>query len=122
MTWPRNKYPRSKGGLARDKLKKTARWRRKSKAFLEAHPLCRCPHCTGGRAQARPSNIVHHVKSPIVGDRVDHGLFWDQANWLAMNKGCHDTFAQSAEKGGHGFMKGNDEAGYPLNPAHHWYA
>ena len=59
------------------------RWRRASKQFLEAHPLCE--EC---RRQGRytKATVVDH----IVPHRGDMKLFWDRSNWQALCKRCHD--------------------------------
>ena len=60
-----------------------SRWRRARKAFLRRHPLCgRCREVGGLEA----STVVDH----IVPHRGDHSLFWDEANWAALCKRCHD--------------------------------
>lgn len=59
------------------------RWRREAKRFLQVHPLCE--ECLkAGRAV--PATVVDH----IVPYRGDQKLFWDQTNWQALCKKCHD--------------------------------
>ena len=60
------------------------RWRRVRAAFLAQHPLC-----AACRAQGRvvPATVVDH----IVPHRGDQTLFWDEANWAALCKPCHDS-------------------------------
>lgn len=56
----------------------TSKWRRVSKAYLRAHPLCaKC---------GRPATVVDHIR-PHRGDKV---LFWDKSNWQSLCKPCHD--------------------------------
>jgi len=62
------------------------RWQAASKAFLQAHPLCQCPDCDDGRKRVTPSTVVDHR----IPHRGDQRLFWDQSNWTAMAKPCHD--------------------------------
>jgi 5-methylcytosine-specific restriction protein A len=64
----------------------TARWAKESKAFIRAHPLCQCELCQEGKIRVLPSQVTDHDK-PHKGDPV---LFWDQTNWRALNKRCHD--------------------------------
>ena len=65
----------------------TYRWQKASKAFLRAHPLCQCPDCDEGRIRATLSQVVdHHIPH-----RGDLELFWDQSNWRALAKPCHDS-------------------------------
>ena len=66
------------------------RWHKARKQFLKQHPLCECEECT--RLQRLlPANVVHH----IIDHKGDYNLFWDQSNWLAMNKVCHDKHTRS---------------------------
>jgi 5-methylcytosine-specific restriction enzyme A len=60
-----------------------ARWRRARRSYLARHPLCvRC--LVQGRVV--PATVVDHVVPHRGGQR----LFWDQANWAALCKRCHD--------------------------------
>lgn len=60
-----------------------ARWRKASKAFLRANPLCvRCV----AEGKYVKATVVDHV----ISHRGDERLFWDQGNWQAMCKQCHD--------------------------------
>jgi len=70
------------------------RWRKESKLFLQAHPLCAC--CKNqGRLTA--ATVVDH-KIPHKGNKV---LFWDKGNWQPLCKQCHDKKTAS-EDGGFG--------------------
>ncbi|KAA1015961.1 HNH endonuclease [Paraburkholderia panacisoli] len=62
-----------------------AAWRRARAAFLRLHPVCECDEC---RAQHRllPASVVDHR----VPHRGDMRVFWDQSNWQALAKRCHD--------------------------------
>ena len=60
------------------------RWRRVSKAFLRAHPLCVACEAEG---KLTPATVVDH----IVPHRGDRKLFWDESNWQGLCKRCHDT-------------------------------
>jgi 5-methylcytosine-specific restriction enzyme A len=67
-----------------------AHWRRARAAYLARHPLCvLCK--AAGRLQA--ATVVDHV----VPHRNDPLLFWDEANWAALCKPCHD--AKTAREG-----------------------
>ena len=60
-----------------------ARWRKVSKAFLRANPLCvRCMK----EGKYVKATVVDHV----IPHRGDERLFWDQGNWQALCKQCHD--------------------------------
>lgn len=66
------------------------RWRRARKLFLAEHPWC-AQHEREGRYV--PATVVDHV----IPHRGDHGLFWDEGNWQALCKGCHDAKTGSGE-------------------------
>jgi 5-methylcytosine-specific restriction protein A len=61
----------------------TGRWQMASRAYLHAHPLCE--ECKRhGRLTA--ATVVDHI-TPHRGDKT---LFWDESNWQALCKSCHD--------------------------------
>jgi 5-methylcytosine-specific restriction protein A len=60
-----------------------ARWRKESKLFLRAHPMCQCKDCHG---HGKPAEVVDHV----IPHRGDRALFWSAWNWQPMAKACHD--------------------------------
>jgi hypothetical protein len=62
----------------------------------------------------RVATVVDH-RIPHNGDLA---LFWDENNWQAMAKECHDSYKQSLEKSG--YIKGADHSGMPIDPAHPW--
>lgn len=65
------------------------KWREARRLFLQRYPLCqRCLK----HGKLTPATVVDH----IVPHRGDQYLFWDQDNWQALCKGCHD------QKTGHG--------------------
>ena len=100
---------------------KSARWQRMRKAQLQQHPYCQCPHHDGKKLRADDSRYDGAVVDHKQAHREDPRLFWDTNNIQSMTKQCHDSFKQSAEKGGAGFLKGCDEQGFPLNSEHDWY-
>ena len=60
-----------------------SKWQRVSKAYLRRHPLCvRC------KAQGRftAATVVDH----IIPHRGDPHLMWNESNWQALCKSCHD--------------------------------
>jgi hypothetical protein len=66
------------------------RWKTARNLFLAAHPLCECADCDGGRKRITAATVVdHHVPH-----RGDPELFWNQSNWRAMAKACHDRKTQ----------------------------
>ncbi len=87
------------------------RWRRRSKQFLEEHPLCRMCQETG---RTRLAQVVDHK----VPHRGDPELFWDEDNWQGLCTTCHNSVKQAEEKGGG--VRGCDVHGVPLDPGHHW--
>jgi len=89
-------------------------WQKARAAFLEGHPLCQCPDCDDGRKRVRVATIVDHKKP----HRGNPDIFWDRANWQAMNKQCHDSYKQRIEKSGRVVGAGVD--GMPTDPRHHW--
>jgi 5-methylcytosine-specific restriction protein A len=56
-----------------------------SKLFLKEHPLCECDECQKHH-KLTSANVVHH----IIAHHGNQELFWDESNWMAMNKKCHD--------------------------------
>ena len=60
-----------------------ARWRKASKAFLRANPLC-------VRCKAEGKYVKATVVDHVIPHRGDERLFWDQSNWQALCKQCHD--------------------------------
>lgn len=60
-------------------------WRAARAAFLRANPLCQCADCDA-LGRLLPASVVDHIR-PHKGDKR---LFWDQSNWQALSKPCHD--------------------------------
>ena len=60
-----------------------SRWQKASKVYLRSHPLCVECMKLGRYTKA---TVVDH----IVPHRGDQKLFWDQSNWQALCKTCHD--------------------------------
>ena len=60
-----------------------SRWKVARKHFLDRHPLC--VECLKN-GKMTPATVVDH----IVPHRGDPRLFWDNANWQALCKSCHD--------------------------------
>ena len=60
------------------------------------------------------SQVTDHI-TPHKGDKQ---LMWDESNWQALCKHCHDSYKQILEKSG--YLKGNDVSGMPLDPNHSW--
>lgn len=73
-----------------------AAWRKARAHFLRAHPLCMCADCARD-SLLTVASVVDHVRP----HRGDVRLFWDQANWQALSKPCHDR-KTAREDGGFG--------------------
>ena len=78
-----------------------ARWQKARLAYLREHPLCECDGCKLAGI-IRPSEVVDHV-IPHCGDQL---LFWDERNWKAMAKSCHDRKTATSDGGFGSVRKG----------------
>lgn len=68
-----------------------ARWRRESKRFLKAHPLCvRCLE----EQRTVKATVVDH----IVPHRGNMELFWDRSNWQPLCKQHHDKKTMTEDR------------------------
>lgn len=80
---PKRPTPSAEARGSREERGYDHRWRKATKAYLNAHPLCvRC----SAQNRVAGSEVVDHI-IPHKGDR---GLFWDISNWQALCKRCHD--------------------------------
>ena len=68
-----------------------SRWRRLSRAFLRAHPLCAACQREGRYVKA---TVVDHIKP----HRGDPELFWDQDNWQPLCKHHHDVKTRTEDR------------------------
>lgn len=59
------------------------RWQKARKRYLSAHPLCE--ECMKHGLYTKATVVDH-----IVPHRGDPKLFWDENNWQALCKRCHD--------------------------------
>ena len=71
----------------------TSAWRRASKAFLIAHPLC--AECAK-HGITKPATEVDH----IIPHKGNKDLFWDQDNWQSL---CHECHSRKTVKEDGGF-------------------
>lgn len=69
-----------------------AEWRRARAEYLRRNPLCVC--CLE-QNRVTPSTVVDHIK-PHKGNMK---LFWDQTNWQALCKTCHDRKTMTEDMG-----------------------
>lgn len=60
-----------------------AKWRAARKRYLRRYPLCTECQRNG---KLIPATVVDH----ILPHRGDETLFWDESNWQALCKPCHD--------------------------------
>jgi 5-methylcytosine-specific restriction enzyme A len=60
------------------------KWQKAREVYLRDHPLCMLCHASG---TLRAASVVDH-KQPHKGDMTK---FWDQGNWQALCKRCHDS-------------------------------
>jgi 5-methylcytosine-specific restriction enzyme A len=60
-----------------------SRWRKRRKQFLQEHPLC---ESCKKRDVINAATVVDHV----IPHKGDERLFWDENNWQALCKSCHD--------------------------------
>ena len=88
------------------------RWQDARRAFLREHPLC----AICGKPLDGKTAIVDHIKP----HKGDWNLFWDQSNWQALCKRCHDSHKHRQEQGG--LIGGCDLSGMPTDPRHPWNA
>lgn len=89
------------------------KWQQASKKFLRDHPLCQCESCKEGTLRLWPSSVVDHKTPPKLKEALDskdpnriaraQKLFWDQNNWQALNKQCHDRKTATEDGGFGGF-------------------
>ena len=69
-------------------------WRKASKAYLQAHPLC--VEC-GKAGRITPATVVDHIQP----HRDDHELFWSRENWQPLCAACHGR-KTATKDGGYG--------------------
>jgi len=66
-------------------------WRKARARFLKQHPLCvRCLE----KGTHRRANVVDHI-TPHRGDET---FFWDEKNWQALCKSCHDRKTMTEDR------------------------
>lgn len=78
-------------------LYNTSRWKTLRKQFLQEHPLCEKCKKNG---VVNAAEVVDHIK-PHEGNQI---LFWDEINWQALCKCCHDK--KTAKEDGRWGKKG----------------
>lgn len=90
-----------------------ATWRRLRAAHLAQHPLCRFCEQAG---RVTLATVVDHI-DPFKGRDDPRRL--DPKNLASLCATHHNSTKQRVDKGG--ALVGNDRAGVPLDPKHHWH-
>jgi len=67
------------------------RWSQARIIFLKKHPLCMKCMAAGHYERA---TVVDH----IIPHRGDRSLFWDESNWQALCKKCHDQKTMTIDR------------------------
>ena len=66
-------------------------WRKARKQYLEEHPLC--VECMKEGRYVKATVVDH-----IIPHRGNKTLFWDQRNWQALCKRCHDRKTMTRDR------------------------
>lgn len=75
---------RSAAGVERQKLYNNRRWRERSAAHKNEHPLCEA--CL---RQGRTTAV--YATDHVIPHRGDLTLFWDESNWESACEACHNA-------------------------------
>jgi 5-methylcytosine-specific restriction protein A len=75
------------------------KWRKKSKAYRESHPICECKECKLIQI-IKPAEVVDHVRGLkfLLDNNLDP---FDDNELQSMSKECHNK-KSGGEKGGNG--------------------
>lgn len=68
-----------------------SRWRTARKRFLKENPLCL--ECFKDNRLVEATVVDH-----IIPHRGDKNLFWDETNWQALCKSCHDRKTMTTDR------------------------
>ncbi len=68
-----------------------SRWRIARKRFLKENPLCL--ECIKDNRLVEATVVDH-----IIPHRGDKSLFWDESNWQALCKSCHDRKTMTTDR------------------------
>ncbi|HEM4265086.1 TPA: HNH endonuclease [Streptococcus suis] len=68
-----------------------AQWNKARLRYLKVHPLCVQCKVKGRLTKA---TVVDHIKP----HRGDQELFWNQSNWQALCKSCHDRKTKTDDR------------------------
>jgi hypothetical protein len=106
----RHRPQRSEEAQEYRRLYKTARWQRTRLQQLASEPLCRMCKAAG---RVTAASVCDHVEQ----HKGDPVKFWN-GPFQSLCDRCHSSLKQSQERTGK--VKGVDENGWPLDPAHPW--
>lgn len=67
------------------------KWQKASKKFLKAHPFCE--YCKK-ESRLVKATVVDHITP----HRGEQKLFWDESNWQALCKKCHDQKTMTEDR------------------------
>ena len=68
-----------------------SRWRKESRRYLQAHPLCE--QCAKQGRYVKATDVDH-----IIPHRGDPKLFWDESNWQPL---CHRHHSEKTRREDH---------------------
>ena len=68
-----------------------SKWRAARKRFLKVNPLC--TYCLKEKKMIK-ADVVDHIEP----HRGDATLFWDEGNWQALCKRCHDKKTMTTDR------------------------
>lgn len=105
---PRSRWPNGRGWRNWYQLE---RWRKRSRAQLNAHPMCAL--CLK-RGVVMPATVADHV----VEHHGDERAFWTGA-LQSLCTGCHN--ADKRIESLRGYLPGTDANGEPTDPRHPWF-
>ncbi len=93
------------------RLYNNTRWHRLRARQLQLYPLCW--YCRQTNRLTTADTVDH-----VVPHRGNETLFWDPENLRSSCRQCHDSVAK--EKDMHGYVRGANKDGTPVDPAHPW--
>jgi 5-methylcytosine-specific restriction protein A len=91
-------YNKNKRDPTVRKWQASVRYKNARKYFLKKNPFC--VKCAKDKGEYNPSRLVKaEVLDHIVPHKSDYSLFWDQTNWQALCKQCHNRKTNSKDGG-----------------------
>lgn len=89
----------------------TVRWRKVSRRFLAANPLCVLCERIG---RDTPATVVDHVEK----HQGDYDKFWSEDNWQGLCAPCHSAAKKMQEH--YGYSQAAGVSGLPIDELHPW--